>query len=128
MGGVFFQICNRPTMKKRSGCSVPLYGNERKMSGLLHAPAVFIHRKRERDWYHRTFWMIQIYCDTTPRQWMNRRQRCDLIFRARNDQDIGHRRKKPKARKSKGTGKVQFTLEQTTKAHRGSRGIALFFL
>jgi hypothetical protein len=30
--------------EKRSAGSVPLYGNERKMSGLLHAPAIFIHR------------------------------------------------------------------------------------
>jgi hypothetical protein len=33
--------------EKRSGGNVPLYANERKMSGLLHAPAVFIHRKRK---------------------------------------------------------------------------------
>jgi hypothetical protein len=32
--------------EKRIGGSVPLYGNERKMSGLLHAPAVFILRKK----------------------------------------------------------------------------------
>jgi len=30
--------------------------------------------------------------------------------------------------RSKGKGKVKFTLEQDTKAQRGSRGIALLFL
>ena len=77
---------------------------------------------KERDWYHQTFWMIPIYFDMTPRHWMNRCQRCDLILRVRNDQDTGHRCKKPKTRKGNGTCKVKFTLQLTMKAQRGVDG------
>jgi hypothetical protein len=49
---------------------------------------------------------------------LNRCQRCDLIFRARNDQDTGHRCKKPKTRRGKRKGKVKFNIQQTTKTQR----------